>query len=209
MGCKFKSSDTLRSFCRDETGATHVMEFVLTFPFLLTIIALVCQIALLVHAQILVQYAAFNAARSAIVWIPADLDRERRNRISTGSRSTKREHIRDAAAISCLPITPKARSIGSAGLSKIAFLEERLRLKNARELTSVTLEKSKFKEDDPITVTVEHEYVLRVPIAGRILGKYKGITSTLLLGSSFVKPLKAHATLLNQGGDHGCETHID
>lgn len=49
------------------TRATVMVEFVLVLPILLTLIAMVVQIALLANAALIVRYAAFSAARSAIV----------------------------------------------------------------------------------------------------------------------------------------------
>jgi hypothetical protein len=49
------------------TRATVMVEFVLVLPILLTLIAMVVQIALLANAALIVRYAAFCAARSAIV----------------------------------------------------------------------------------------------------------------------------------------------
>jgi hypothetical protein len=104
-----------------QSGAS-VIEFVLVFPFLLALLFIIMQIALLVQAKFVVNYAAFCAVRSAVVMIPARVRSartgkfERANRIDlTDARSPKMSIIRRAAALPCVGISPLySPSIGVA-----------------------------------------------------------------------------------------------
>jgi hypothetical protein len=58
---------------RDQRGSVQSLSFVLTLPIFVMIVLLIVQVSQLMIAEIVVQYAAFAAARSAIVWIPAKM----------------------------------------------------------------------------------------------------------------------------------------
>jgi hypothetical protein len=58
---------------RDETGSVQSLSFVLTLPLFIFIMLFIIQVSQLMIGMIVVQYAAFAAARSAAVWIPAGL----------------------------------------------------------------------------------------------------------------------------------------
>lgn len=113
-----------RRFKLDETGGLSE-ELVLGFPFFILFLAITIQLALMVHAKIVVNYAAFVTARSASVWIPMCYGGEQPNsirlssqapagssmRISAGqSNTSKLERIRSAAVLSCTPISPSYTS---------------------------------------------------------------------------------------------------
>lgn len=58
---------------RDQAGGVQSLSFVLTLPIFLMVMMLIVQVSQLMIGVMVVHYAAFAAARSAIVWIPADL----------------------------------------------------------------------------------------------------------------------------------------
>jgi hypothetical protein len=74
----------LRFLHRDQSGSVQSLSFVLTLPFLVMILLFIVQVSQLMIGTMVVHYAAFAAARAAIVWIPADLGGgyERENCIS-------------------------------------------------------------------------------------------------------------------------------
>lgn len=63
----------LHQLHRDEGGGVQSLSFVLTLPIFIMVMMLIVQISQLMIGIMVVHYAAFAAARSAIVWIPADL----------------------------------------------------------------------------------------------------------------------------------------
>jgi len=68
---------------RDQHGSVQSLSFVLTLPFFVMIILFIVQVSQLMIGTIVVHYAAFATARSAVVWIPADIgSAEGRNCIS-------------------------------------------------------------------------------------------------------------------------------
>lgn len=64
---------------RDEDGSAQSLSFVLTLPFFVMIILFIVQVSQLMIGTIVVHYAAFAAARSAIVWVPAGTGSEPEN----------------------------------------------------------------------------------------------------------------------------------
>lgn len=118
----------IRQLHRDEHGAVQSLSFVLTLPLFIMILLFIVQLSQLTVARLVVEYAAFAAARSAVVWIPARLrdTLETENRISVitpaGSivddkgigyevyrvapGSAKYDKIRLAAATSLMSVCP-------------------------------------------------------------------------------------------------------
>jgi hypothetical protein len=65
----------LRQLHREQAGGVQSLSFVLTLPVFILVMLLIVQMSQLMIGAMVVHYAAFAAARSAIVWIPADLSR--------------------------------------------------------------------------------------------------------------------------------------
>jgi hypothetical protein len=101
-----------------ESGASAV-EFVMVLPALAVLLLMILQIALLVQAKFVVNYAAFCAARSAIVIIPDDVPGSRppepRNRVGNPDRSEKIEIIHRSAALPLTAISPVPGFNGATG----------------------------------------------------------------------------------------------
>ncbi len=58
---------------RDEAGSVQSLSFVLTLPVFVMIAMMIVQVSQLMIGVVVVHYAAFAAARSAAVWIPAGM----------------------------------------------------------------------------------------------------------------------------------------
>ena len=59
---------------RNEEGAAQTFAFAATLPFFIFLMVFVLQLVQLMIGTVVVHYAAFAAARAAIVWIPARVD---------------------------------------------------------------------------------------------------------------------------------------
>jgi len=74
----------LRRLHRDQTGAVQSLSFVLVLPFFVMIMLFIVQVSQLMIGTIVVHYAAYAAARSAVVWVPARIaEPEQENCISS------------------------------------------------------------------------------------------------------------------------------
>lgn len=82
-------------------------EVAVSFPVLLITTLILLQLALMYQAKNVVTYAAFAAARAAIVWIPAEAEDEGKHQITIDG-GAKWDKIHQAAAMACVPISPKA-----------------------------------------------------------------------------------------------------
>jgi hypothetical protein len=63
----------LRQLHADQFGTAQSLSFVLALPLFLMVMLFIVQVSQLMIGQIVVEYAAFAAARAATVWIPACL----------------------------------------------------------------------------------------------------------------------------------------
>jgi hypothetical protein len=63
----------LRRLHGDETGGVQSLSFVITMPFFVMLMVSILQISQIIIGVIVVHYAAYATARSASVWIPANL----------------------------------------------------------------------------------------------------------------------------------------
>lgn len=61
----------LRQLHADQLGAAQSLSFVLTLPLFVMLMLFIVQVSQLMIGQVVVEYAAFAAARAAAVWIPA------------------------------------------------------------------------------------------------------------------------------------------
>lgn len=120
---------------RDQAGGVQSLSFVLTLPVFMMILLFIVQLSQLMICRVVLEYAAFAAARSAIVWIPANLGPgdEQENRISSlqylgdvrdRDGNTYSEYavepggpkygkIHFAAAMACMPVSP-SRNVGQS-----------------------------------------------------------------------------------------------
>ena len=124
---------------RDEVGSVQSLSFVLVLPFFVMVILFIVQVSQLMIGTVVVHYAAYAAARAAIVWIPANLseykpencisarylDPEALDQVAPSlegptdggltyvilPEGPKYEKILSAAALACVPIAP-SRDLG-------------------------------------------------------------------------------------------------
>jgi hypothetical protein len=61
----------LTTLHRNEVGGVQSLSFVATLPIFVMVMMLIVQVSQVMIANLVVQYAAFAAARSAVVWLPA------------------------------------------------------------------------------------------------------------------------------------------
>src|SRR5271157_3078183 len=57
----------------NEAGSVQSLSFVLTLPLFIVLMMMIVQVSQLMIGTVVVHYAAFAAARSAAVWIPAEI----------------------------------------------------------------------------------------------------------------------------------------
>lgn len=183
---------------RKESG-TAMLDFVLTFPFFVMILLIVIQFALMVNARIVVSWAAFAAARSAVVWTDDGMEVAQRR-------------AQAAAAVACTAISPSVLALPDPGsLLLIAHgtpqtLRRALRVSGmhqyALSATEVEVKAGSVKGEigphDPVTVSVTYQFHLAVPYADGIFSRAFGGR----LGGLPVIPVREAYTLTNEGKVH-------
>lgn len=95
---------------RLDTHGTTELEFAIALPIFLISVLSTIQAALMLNAHLVVDYAAFCAARSASVWVPQDVHGEAANVLAgthpDSSEKLRRVHM--AATLAAIPISPRA-----------------------------------------------------------------------------------------------------
>ena len=108
---RMEQSRRLPEPAASDQGGASTVEMALLLPLLLALLLTILQVALIVQAKFVVNYAAFCAARSAVVAIPSKAQGvggvEGRNRLNLQSDdSPKMAMIHRAAALPCVAISP-------------------------------------------------------------------------------------------------------
>ena len=89
------------------TRGQAMTEFAISFPIVLITTLILMQLALMYQAKNVVTYAAFAAARAAVVYIPSEEGGEAKHSINLDG-GEKIDKIQQAAAMACIPISPRA-----------------------------------------------------------------------------------------------------
>jgi hypothetical protein len=89
------------------TRGQAMTEFAISFPIVLITTLILMQLALMYQAKNVVTYAAFSAARAAIVYIPSEVGGEGKHSINVDG-GDKYDKVTQAAAMACVPISPRA-----------------------------------------------------------------------------------------------------
>jgi TadE-like protein len=173
-----------------------MLDFVLTFPFFVMILLIVIQFALMVNARIVVSWAAFAAARSAVVWTDDGLEVAKRR-------------ARKAAAAACTAISPEELAVPDPG-SLLLLAHDPTKIgrrfwwvsgmhRYALSATEAEIkagnERGEIGPHDPVTVTVTHQFHLAVPYADGIFSRAFGGRRP----EGLVVPIRETYTLTNEG----------
>lgn len=197
---KKKLSQIFKRMRADE-GAMAV-AFVLVFPIILGLIAILVQLALLVNGRLMVEQAAQAAARSAVTSLPEDYP----------------DQVSRAAYMALTPLSPKADSadqdgqdmmdaLGTLGVQPLPTFA--LRYTYAKAATKVTwtspLGAYPSNQGQPMELTVAYKFPLIVPIARLIvadpnISEVAGITGHFVTLKSTVKVMTAHSRKASADG---------
>ena len=191
-----------RGLVRDERGSV-MSEFVLTIMWYLFLFTGLLQIALASMAVLSVRYAAFCAARAAIVLDPDE------------SATDRTERIQRAAAYALIAVSPRWSSyqatldakddgtrVSSAldqgeGLDGADGALFRINHKRwyAGLATYVSLEgDTSTTGSGPVTATVQYRFSCQIPLASRVMCEATTFGRTILMTASH--------TLINQGAPY-------
>ena len=195
-----RSAQPQRLAWSEESG-TAMLDFILTFPLFVMILLIVIQFALMINARIVVSWAAFAAARSAVVWTDDGLEVAERR-------------ARKAAAVACTAISPSTLTPPSLDLGALLlvahatntiphrFLRVPRMHSYALSATEVEVragsEMGEIGAHDPVTVTVTYQFHLAVPYADSIFSRTFGGWHQ----GGPALPIRETYTLTNEGKVH-------
>lgn len=187
-----------------DISGQSMVEFLIAFPLVLITVLGIVQVSLLAQTKLFVEYAAFNAARVAIV------------------QPDNPEDITEAARLSMTPVSPRIDAMAGmaiipdavrtfAGIAgdAAALL---LRYAYARQLTDAKIVTNPAQADDDITVHVDYLALLTIPVVNKIIGtRGSGLLQTLagytgaddgwintvsaIIGTDYFYPVSSETTL--------------
>ena len=212
---------------------TAALEFALLFPLALAIALVMVQSSQLVTHNVVAHYAAYIAARSAIVWVPENISLdEPRNYVSDPDTSEKMRHIHMAAVLALCGASPGKPGAGGAGGSGQGALHraayERLysyygepvpawisrryehMYEYALKYTQVDLARPRngavYGEREDLSVTVRHTLFLSVPYANRVFAL--GPSGRALPDGEYGTEVEITYTLTNQGVEDEIDVEV-
>ena len=137
-----------KGLIRETDTGQAMVEFVIVFPVQFLVILAVIQLSLLYIAHIVVNHAAFSAARAVLVFD------------ERGGGNAQKE-AEDAARIVCSSIAgTSTKQEGGGRWVTVPGWGKLLRSKGASEKTQVQI----FSRDKQIVVEVTHDYELEIPV---------------------------------------------
>ncbi|NLW85519.1 MAG: hypothetical protein GXY38_01455 [Planctomycetes bacterium] len=199
-----------------------ILEFALVMPIALMIVLVMTQSSLLLGGNICVNYAAFCAARSAVVQIPTETDSEPRNIVQAHEGGAKMRAIENAALWAIFPISSSSPSAPQADVTELQngvqdFFEAygRTQLGNmmrswpnrmgyARNYTRVWIAPpangSSYDPGEDIVAHVNHKFYLSVPYASKVFRSLADGGVDLPFGAGeYGAEIYATCTLTNEG----------
>ncbi len=206
---------------RSEDG-NILLEFTLALPFLLMLSLLMTQSSLLMGGNLCVHYAAYCAARSAIVQIPSNLNQTEPHNTLLDS-GAKQQKIKAAAVWALWPVSCGSSaysgsvdvSVLTAGVSQFCAgygistdgvipsgMDRRLAY--AAEYTTVNLsapaDGKKYADHEDIRISLTHTLYLSVPFAGKLFATLSSDGDPLGFGTGeYGMKIYANCTLTNEG----------
>lgn len=209
---------------RGTQEAAAIIEFALALPILLMLVLIMVQSSLLMGGNLAVHYAAFCAARSAVVSVPADLGPfEPPNVVAGPNASGKHRRMKLAAVWAVMPVSCSNRAAPpgqvptlTEGLSRFfrlyglrppGWLGDYLgrKMRYAEDYTFLELAPpdsgGEYREDEDLHVSVTHTFYMSVPYANRLftlLDRDDGVTLGFAQGE-YGMIIRAGCTLTNEG----------
>lgn len=203
---------------------TVLIEFAMALPFLLMIVLLMVQSALLMGNYLCINYASYCAVRSAIVTIPSELGWEEANVVTDyadPAGSEKLRRIWQAAVWAVTPISDGSYNgqadygaalndgiddlFGSYGASRPGYMRVYLerKLAYAEDNTQVTLDSpdsgDTYGPHEDIEVYVRHNLYLSVPYANRLVAIFDKDNAVDFGDGRYAVAVTVSCTLTNEG----------
>ena len=155
---------TIRKHILDDRG-TALMEFVLIMPIFVFMIFCIIQLSLVCMAKQLTHYAAYSAARAAIVYNPAEYSEDGKFFANKGV-----VHRAACTALSWLGQMPGGEDPlnvpGWGAVPGSGFISQQVLIDPNRSQV--------FTDVPAVRVTVMFRYPLHIPFAGSIIGYFNG-----------------------------------
>lgn len=204
---------TLREFAANENGVSYSLGLAIVTPIYTLIMCVIIECALIMVVKIGTVHAAYAAARSAMVWMPAEVSWSKRKGIIKNAAvqamtpfANSREDIGRAAGINSQSDPTGNRNYYEAyqaffNPDNSGFLAQRTFGKNSREYvyrkreyaqkaTKVEIKLEPYAHTAEVTARVAYEMPINTPGAGRVLGRIASFG-----GNVFTREIASSVTL--------------
>ncbi len=208
---------------RGEEGVV-ALEFMMILPIMLMVVLIMIQSSMLMGGNLCVHYAAFCAARSAVVQIPKAYENEPANEMGPAETSLKMSKITQAAVYAVMPVScgddvmgnpvvPLQASLRTFLAASGQILPNRVdeligrKWNYATQCTGVQVAPPangpSYGEAEEIVVNLQHTFYLSVPYARRLFAVgADGVKLNLPqqgAGSEYGTIIRATCRLSNEG----------
>lgn len=187
-----KTVGSLRRLRRSEKGAAYSLNMAITLPFYTVLVGFLIEWSLMQNVHVGVNYAAWAAARAAIVWIPAEA-----TNLTTAAENT--DMVRRAAVNAITPWSssiapPASGAVDSDGSNAMlvgyqsaalgtqqqaSYVQKKWNYANSATRVEFDppleeLRSSASTQAQVIRVTVHYEMPFNLPGIGRLIGRHNG-----------------------------------
>lgn len=184
----------VKNLHRGEQGGAYTLSYVMVIPILMLLTCVTIETTLMMNAKVGTTYAAWSAARTAIVWSSASDD-----------WSDVEQRVERAAVQSFVPFASGMGATGDAPSSASAytrsyaeFIDEpvsqnyiRNKYANAAKELKISIDARPTRHDSDITVTAETKFRFNIPGIGKLIGEKDA--------DGYFFPLESSVTLQNEG----------
>jgi hypothetical protein len=193
-------SKALRGFHDDELGGAYTLSYVMVFPFMMLLIALLVETVLMMNSKLGTVYSAYAAARAASVWSSADQWPDAQRRIEKAARQAMVPFAsgsnRDGGAVAEEDDYQRAYQAWVDDPVSAGYV--RAKMRDAFNNMQVEVERPS-QWDSEIKVRLTYQYPFRVPGLGRLLGQQQS-------SGSYTFPLTTEVSLQNEGPQNPTQT---
>lgn len=183
---------SVRRLRRSEKGAAYSLNMAITLPFYTVLVGFLIEWSLMQNVHVGVNYAAWAAARAAIVWLPAET-----TKLSTAAENV--DMVRRAAVNAITPWSssiapvPSGTSSAEGGDALLAgyqsaalgsqqqpsYVQKKWNYANAATRVEFDppleqLRSANPQEPQVVRVTVHYEMPFNLPGIGRLIGRHNG-----------------------------------
>lgn len=181
-----KALNNLKRFISDEKGSAYSLSYMMVLPFIMMLIIMIAETAMILVAKMGTTYAAYAAVRSAVVWQPTAGDKVAREKATQAARQAMTPFAngmidaRPPGSDNATTLEDEMMKLYQQSSTSQASLNYiRRKYRYAADAVKVTISKQPPKNDkEPwnydVKASVDYQYTFHIPILARMYGSSNG-----------------------------------